>query len=162
MRLRLRLRTNPGLRAPATTLRSSRGTGRVGVDAYLSRCRHGRNVCEWKFRCECTCKSKQRAPKHTHTTTPTLPPRTACTRAPNDRRSRMMLITSTRSPSKKGGVCHPFHLIEGIRTSAHILGVRLAPIKMQHFGLSLARAWTMQTRSSSSKQFSRFDCTSRV
>ena len=42
MRLRLRLRTNPGLRAPATTLRSSRGTGRVGVDTYLSRCRHGR------------------------------------------------------------------------------------------------------------------------
>ena len=33
---------NPGLRAPATTLRSSRGTGRVGVDTYLSRCRHGR------------------------------------------------------------------------------------------------------------------------
>ena len=32
----------PGLRAPATTLRSSRGTGRVGVDTYLSRCRHGR------------------------------------------------------------------------------------------------------------------------
>ena len=29
-------------RAPATTLRSSRGTGRVGVDTYLSRCRHGR------------------------------------------------------------------------------------------------------------------------
>ena len=35
-------RTNPGLRAPATTFRSSRGTGRVGVDTYLSRCRHGR------------------------------------------------------------------------------------------------------------------------
>ena len=41
-RLRLRLRTNPGLRAPATTFRSSRGTGRVGVDTYLSRCRRGR------------------------------------------------------------------------------------------------------------------------
>ena len=40
--LRLRLRIHPGLRAPATTFRSSRGTGRVGVDTYLSRCRHGR------------------------------------------------------------------------------------------------------------------------
>ena len=42
-RLRLRLRIHPGLRAPATTsFRSSRGTGRVGVDTYLSRCRRGR------------------------------------------------------------------------------------------------------------------------
>ena len=40
--LQLQLQTNPGLRAPATTFRSSRGTGRVGVDTYLSRCRHGR------------------------------------------------------------------------------------------------------------------------
>ena len=38
----VRLRINPGLPAPATTLRSSRGTGRVGVDTYLSRGRHGR------------------------------------------------------------------------------------------------------------------------
>ena len=35
MKLRLRLRTNPGLRAPATTFRSSRGTGRVGVDSWI-------------------------------------------------------------------------------------------------------------------------------